>query len=370
MTPVPERLADCLDSAWLLPFLAGGSVLAFLFAVKLLGAATAAAAPVIERLLFRVVVSDAAALGLGWLAAYALGNGSVVAALGLSLFGAGLLSTAELFMIVAGSRLGAAAIVVFVGALDYVQHERYSLPESVSLGLLTFLLTLSIYLPVTAIGYLGLPLIVGRFLTLGGGWVGGVRGPRPVDALTGAVTSAVGPGPAVVLSVLVLYGSLRLFDRVLARVDTETIRERFFRHFDRTWLSFAIGLFVTGVTTSVAFSLGVIVPLYNRGYVEREELVPYVLGANIGTLLDTLVVAAVLGSRVGVAVVLSLLSVAGTVTLLVLLVHDGYCRLVTRADDRLLRDRRAFVAFVVALLLLPLALLVASVAGSLPGPVR
>lgn len=357
MSPRLNQLTDRFESSRFLPVAALGTVLLFLFAVQLLGTATDAAAPILERLLYRVVVDDLSALGLSWLGAYALANGSVVAALALSLFNSDLLSVPQLFLMVAGSRLGAAAIVVFIGAIDYFQKERYSLPESVSMGLLTFLLTLSIYLPVTVLGYIALPRFHDVFLSVSRGWIVGTRPLRFFDPITTVITTSIGPGPSFLLSIAVLFGSLKLFDHVLAQVDTRTLRQRFFSRFKRTWLSFGLGLLVTGLTTSVAFSLGVIVPLYNRGYVKRNELIPYVLGANLGTLLDTLVVAIVLESPIGVAVVLLLLTVAGVVTLAALLFHDGYSKLVIVIDDWLLEDRRAFVAFVALLVLFPLALL-------------
>jgi sodium-dependent phosphate cotransporter len=356
-----RRAADRLVSS--APLLLGtlGTVLLFLFAVRLLGTATNAAAPALERLLRRIVVGDAAALGIGWLGAYALANGSVVAALALSLFDAGVVSASQLFLLIAGSRLGAAAVVVFVGALDHLQTERYSLRESVSMGMLTFLVTHTIYLPVTVLGSVLLRSRHGR-LDTSHGWSVGVPAPRVFEPIATLIADGLGPGPALLLAVALLFGSLRLFDQVLGAVDTTTLRRRFFGHLERTWLSFGLGLLVTGATTSVAFSLGVIVPLYTRGYVERDELVPYVLGANLGTLFDTLVVAVVLDSAVGVAVVSELLAVATLVTLGVLVVHDPYARLVATVDDRLLADRRAFVAFVLSLVFVPLALLLVSVA--------
>lgn len=121
------------SSGWL-PVVAAATVVLFLFAVQLLGAATDSAAPLLERLLAAVVGGDPSALGLGWVGAYALANGSVVAALALSLFNSDLLSASQLFLMVVGSRLGAAAIVVFVGALDYFHRRGYSFPESVSMA--------------------------------------------------------------------------------------------------------------------------------------------------------------------------------------------------------------------------------------------
>lgn len=357
MSSRPGPLVDRLWSAGRLPLAAAATVLLFLFAVQLLGAATQGAAPLLRRFLLRVVAGDVAALGLGWVGAYVLANGSVVAALALSLFTADLLTVPQLFLLVVGSRLGAAGIVVFIGAADYVQRRRYALAESVSMGLLTFLLTLSVYLPVAAVGFLGLPLLgAGR---LGGRFVpvGALRVLGFFEPLARDVTTGVGPAPTFVLALALLLGSLKLFDRVLAEVDTRTLRRQFFDHFRRTWLSFGLGLVVTGLTTSVAFSLGVIVPLYNRNYVTRDELIPYVLGANIGTLLDTLVVAAVLASPAGLAVVAYVVGLAGVVTLVALTAGDRYTSVVSALDDRLLEDRAAFVAFVAALVVVPLGLL-------------
>jgi sodium-dependent phosphate cotransporter len=340
---------------------AAATVLLFLFAVRLLGAATEAAAPLLGRLLRRVVVADATALGLGWLGAYALANGSVVAALGLSLFDTGLLSTAQLFLVVAGSRLGAAAVVLFIGALDHLQRGTDPVRESVGLGLLAFLLTHTVYLPVTALGSLALPALVRPVATGGHGWALGGWSLALLDPVTEAIAAAIGPGPSFALAVAALFGSLRLFDRVLSGVDTATVRDRL-SVLERPLLAFGAGLLVTGLTTSIAFSLGVVVPLYNRGYVRREELVPYVLGANIGTLFDTLLVAVVLGSTVGFAVVLVLLAGALLATLAVLATIEGYSRIVLRSHDRLLADRRLFLGFVVALVVVPLALVVVPLA--------
>jgi sodium-dependent phosphate cotransporter len=221
---------------------------------------------------------------------------------------------------------------------------------------LTFLVTHSIYLPATVLGYAVLPVLDPTGLS---GIIGLSASPLQLfEPATAAITAAVGPAVAFVLAVALLFGSLQLFDSVLEHVDTGTLRDRFFSHLRRTHISFLIGLLVTTATTSVAFSLGVIVPLYNRGYVERDELVPYVLGANLGTVFDTLVVAIVLESGAGVAVVLALLGSATLVTLLALVLHDQYTRGIATVDDLLLADRRLFVAFLASLLVVPLALVI------------
>ena len=74
MSPRSSRVFDRLSSVRL-PLGAVGVILLFLFAVHLLGTATEAAAPTIERVFFQVVAGDASALGVSWLGAYVLANG-------------------------------------------------------------------------------------------------------------------------------------------------------------------------------------------------------------------------------------------------------------------------------------------------------
>lgn len=244
-----------------LPLAAVGAILVFLLAVQLLGAATEASTPLLRRVLVRVVQGDLPALGIGWLAAYILGTGSVVAALGLSIFTVDLLTVPQLFLLLVGSRLGAAAIVVFIGAVDYFQRRQLTIVESVSMGMLTFLLTLSVYLPVAGVGYAVLPhldtSLIGESIRLG--LPGDPFG--FIEPVTRAVTAFLGPVVSVLVAVTLLFSSLKLLDRVLAEVDTGAVRRQLFDRFRRTWVAFGLGLFITGLTTSVAFSLGVIVPL-------------------------------------------------------------------------------------------------------------
>ncbi|EMA56162.1 Na+/phosphate symporter [Halococcus thailandensis JCM 13552] len=70
---------------------------------------------------------------------YVLANGSVIAALSLTLFNAKLVAATQLFVMIVGSRLGGAAVVVFLGVADYLNEEVESFSEATSLGLLTFL---------------------------------------------------------------------------------------------------------------------------------------------------------------------------------------------------------------------------------------
>ncbi|MFD1647917.1 sodium:phosphate symporter [Haloarchaeobius litoreus] len=333
------------------------SLLLFLFAVQLLGASTAAAASPIEQFFRRYVAGSGQALGASWLTTYVLTNGSVVAALSVSLFQTEILTDSQLFLMLAGSRLGGASIVLLIGILDYFQKRRYSFSEATELGVLTFLLSHSIYVPATILGYLLLPRLQTGFGAVSTRIELSFHPLAAFDPATGDVVDTVGVGLALVMAILVLFGSLTLFDRVLKRIDTEWLRKRFFRRFQHKWTSFGLGILITGVTTSVAFSLGVVVPLYNRNYIKRREIVPYVLGANVGTFFDTIVIAVLLESPQGVAIVLSLVAVGTIITVGTLVRFSTYFQAVETVQAQLVTNRRYLAGFLVSLVILPFVLI-------------
>ncbi|MFB6082435.1 MAG: sodium:phosphate symporter [Halanaeroarchaeum sp.] len=332
------------------------AVLGFVVAVQLMGAGMRDLAPALGPWLRRSLDPDAAALGAGWLVAYGMLNGSVVAAVAVTLFDAGLVSVRELFLLVVGSRLGAAAMVVLVGGVDYLQRRETALGEALDLGLFTFLLTHTIYLPVAVVGALTVDAVVGAG-AVPPGWLGTV--PLPLEALGGAVdvlARSLGGLLSVGVALSLFLASLRIIDRLFARLDTERLEDRYLAVLDRPWLSFFGGLVVTALTTSVAVSVGIAVPLYNRGHLTREQMAPYVLGTSLGTLVDTLLVAVVVGSPAALLTV-GFVLVVGTATSLIALTAFGrYFDALDGLQSRLVTERRAFGAFVLALIAVPAGL--------------
>ncbi|MFW5918893.1 MAG: sodium:phosphate symporter, partial [Halanaeroarchaeum sp.] len=272
--PLLSTLRDRVREAG--PLWAGalGVIIVYLFAIQLLGAATEGAEPLLRQILRRVVVDDGSALGLSWLVTYGLTNGSVVAALALSLFGSDIVSVTEVFLIINGSRLGGAGIIVLVGVFDYLQNRgKQTLLEGTSLGLLTFLVSISVYVPVTLLGLVILRIHPVELFSATAALELPIESLQYFDPVTEAVARALGPRLAFGVAIVILFGTLWLFDQLLERVETETVRQYVFHHFERRWMAFVIGVVITGITTSVAFSLGVVVPLYNRKFVRREEIV-------------------------------------------------------------------------------------------------
>ena len=116
----------------------------------------------------------------------------------------------------------------------------------------------------------------------------------------------------------VLLLGFRLFDKVLPSVGGEQLEHRPGAWYTRKWPMFLLGLGVTLLTLSVSVSLTVLVPLVARGRLRRANTLPYIAGANVTTLADTLVAAILLGNQDAVRVVLAV-TAAVTLWTLVLL---------------------------------------------------
>ena len=76
----------------------------------------------------------------------------------------------------------------------------------------------------------------------------------------------------------------------------------------RPWFMFGVGLATTALTLSVSVSISLLVPLAARGYVRRENVWPYILGANVTTLVDTLFAGALVGHPDGARMVALLMA--------------------------------------------------------------
>ncbi|MFB3737855.1 MAG: hypothetical protein ACE14W_02680 [Candidatus Velamenicoccus archaeovorus] len=299
-----------------------------------------------------VLASNAVStLGTGQVLAYVFLSGKPVAAFALALFAHGALTRLEAFTMLSGGRLGAAFIVLLVGFLYSLRSPNRR--ESIGVGVVALTLTAVVYLPGMLLGYwlLRTGRLNGIRITLGGfeGVVGAVWG--PVVDLMDRVLPA---GLLLPLGGVLIILAVKLLDRGLPALDGSGGG----RKVRRPWAMVALGFGVTLVTFSVSVALTVLVPLAARGLVRREEAIPYIMGANVATLADTLLVAVLIGDPVGVQIVLAEAAAVTLVTAVLLgAVYRPLARGVVAFDDWVVGSRRRLATFVAGLLAFPGVLL-------------
>lgn len=303
------------------------------------------------------VRTSASALGLGWLLAYLFLSGSPVAALAVSLFAAQAIDPLQTLMMITGSRLGSALVVLLAGLVYAVRGARSQ--EGVAVGVLAMLTTAAIYLPAMA---LATWLVVSGVVA-----VPDVTATEPLSSLLDPLVDPVAALVAaflplwalIVVGVLTMLGAFALIDRALPSIHHDgAAMQRAGRLADSPLAMFLLGAGVTAVTLSVSVSVSALVPLAARGLVRRERAVPYIMGANITTLIDTLVAALLTGGPPAFIIVLvKMVSVTVVSLLALLLAYRRFERLLLLLQEGAMRDRRAMLIFVALLVCVPLGLL-------------
>jgi Na+/phosphate symporter len=176
-----------------------------------------------------------------------------------------------------------------------------------------------------------------------------------VDPLTGFL-----PGWGVMLvGLVVLWVSFYLFDRVLPELDLQQSRfSQVARLVYRPLPMFILGSALTLITLSVSLSLSLLVPLSARGYIRRENAIPYIMGANITTIVDTLLASVVLGSSDAFTVVLVTMVSVTLVSLVVMfLFFRRYERLVLGLVGWATDSNHNLALFVFSILIVPAVLM-------------
>lgn len=336
------------------PFEAVGGLFLFVFALQVVKTAARAVVPLLERL---DVAGPVNSLGFGWLGAYAALSGSPVAAVGTTLLAGGVLDEREAFGVIGGSRMGASFIVLAVGYVLFLTKRRN--PDGLSIGVVALLTTFTTQGPAVALGLVSLHY----------GWLDPVQFTPPpafldwIDAIYGRPVELLDdnlPSWAVFVAGLgLLLGSFSLFDRALPQLEAGSPGfERILSRLDSRWLMFGIGGAVTAMTLSVSISLTLLVPLSLKGYLRREHVIPYVMGANITTFIDTLAGALVLGGASAFTVVLTeMLAVACVSGLILVLLYGPYSRAILAVSGMATHSQRNLGVFLVAIVALPLVLL-------------
>jgi sodium-dependent phosphate cotransporter len=313
-----------------------------------------------------LVENAASTLGLGWLGALFVLSGSPIAATSLTLVAAGEQAAAgaerfteiQGFTMLTGSRLGAAFVVLVTAVVYALRGGAGHRKTPLSAAVICLTTTAIVYVPASFIGFTLLrwdafhslsPTFPGQFADI-------------VDLVYGDLIDRVKPWPSALVflgGLAVLLASFRLVDTVMPTLSERTVDESRLSWLTRKWPLFWLGSLVALVTMSVSVALTVLVPLVAKNYVRRGHIVPYVMGANITTLGDTMLAAFALDSPAAVRIVLA--EVIATSTLSVLLLAFCYPQL--RAAMRwiegvFVRSPARLALFTAALFVIPVATIV------------
>jgi Na+/phosphate symporter len=189
-----------------------------------------------------------------------------------------------------------------------------------------------------------------------------------IDVVYGGILERVETWPAALVflgGLGVLLVTFKLIDSVMPEMDSEAMSESRLAWLRNKWPMFGLGCLVALVTMSVSVALTVLVPRVAKGYVKREDILPYVMGANITTLGDTMLAAFALNSPAAVRIVLA--EVIATSILSMILLAFFYPQIrrgIWRFQRMVVKSKPRLATFTAALFLVPVTIvLVSGLAG-------
>lgn len=331
------------------------SLYLFILAILLMKEGARSFAPWIQQA--ASINNPANSMGFGWLFAYIIMSGSPVAAAALTFFDSGAIGKLSAFAMITGSRLGAGFIVLLIGFL-YVLRGR-DRATSLSMGLLSLSITWSTYVPAYFLGC----------LLLETSWLDAVQLQRGalLQSLTDILVSPIsnflqGLFPTWLIFLLglgVIYLSFHLFDKCLPQVAIKDSQVGWAsRVVYRPLVMFLFGALITLLSMSVSISLSILVPLSNRGFIRRENVIPYIMGANITTFIDTLLAAVLLGNPPAFTIVLVEMVTVSIISLIVLVFfYNQYQHMILKFISWITGRKINLGLVLAAILLIPILLL-------------
>jgi Na+/phosphate symporter len=332
------------------------SLFLFILAITLMKEGARDLAPLV-RDSFRVD-NPANSLGFGWLFAYIVMSGSPVAAAALTFFDAGVIDQLGAFTMITGSRLGASFIVLFIGFVYVVRGRNRA--TSLSMGLLSLSVTGTTYLIGLGVG-LSL-LISGRLnaVQLHSGALLTSATDLIFDPITNFFLSFLPRWSLFIVGFVIILTSFSLFDKCLPQMSIkESQVGRMSRLVYQPWVMFLLGASLTMISMSVSVSLSILVPLSQRGFVRRENVIPYIMGANITTFVDTLLAAVLLDNSQAFTVVLAeMLSITIVSVIILLLFYRLYQGAMLDLVEIITANNRNLAIFMIVILVIPAILLI------------
>jgi Na+/phosphate symporter len=296
-------------------------------------------------------------LGFGWLFAYVVMSGSPVAAAALAFFDAGVVDKLGAYTMITGSRLGASLIVLFIGFI-YVLRGR-DRATSLGMGLLSLVVTGTTHLLALPLGLAILSAGTLDHLQLSSG--------TALNSVTDLLFGPIVSGLLLILpewSLFIIgFGvtmvSFSLFDRALPQM---TLKEsqvgQMSRLVYRPWVMFLFGAALTTLSMSVSISLSILDPLSARGFVRRENVVPYIMGANVTTFIDTVLAAVLLNNPQAFTVILvNMISITVISALILGLAYRSYESMSLAFVRWATRRKRNLGLFMFVIILVPIVLM-------------
>lgn len=281
----------------------------FLLSIKLIGTSMKMMGSGVAKEIIRTTSSPFTGFFIGVLATSLIQSSSATTSMVVAFVGGDVLTLSSAIPIVMGANIGTSITNTLVSLAYIVKKEEFEKAFSAAVihdffNLLTAAVVLPLQIKTNFIGILALKA-TDVFAE-----VGGATFTSPLDIVVKPVenfaTGILPPSFLLVLSLVVLFLSLKhlvesaryLFARQMDSVVGTKI-------FASAGVAFIVGMFITALVQSSSATTSIIIPLCGAGILSLEQVLPYMIGANVGTTITAVLAALVFPTTIPMAVAFS-----------------------------------------------------------------
>lgn len=276
-----------------------GALLLFLFALDLMTASLRQMSGVAAETIIVATSNPFAGLFIGLLITAMVQSSSTTTSLAVALVAAGSITLESAVPIIMGANIGTTitSTIIALGFIDKKKEFRRALASATYHDFFNILTTFILFPLEYYYGFLsGMSAHIASYLVSPENTGTGIRtyylisvfGPV-IDFLVGSIASGF---LLVSLSFGLLFISIIVFRRLITNLLSRRLHERFNKLvFVSPFKSFFWGLVTTAAIRSSTVTTSLVVPIAAKKIVSLREVVPFILGANIGTTITAFIAA-------------------------------------------------------------------------------
>jgi len=295
-------------SGWLKSLALFALLYLFLLSISMMGAAFKLFGSDLANQLIATTSNPFVGLVIGILTTSLIQSSSTTTSLVVGLVGAGALNIANAIPIIMGSNIGTSITntIVSLGHLTRRQEFERAFAGSTVHDFFNLCVVVLFFPLQVMTNFLG---VMSSYLADMFERFGGLKTVSPIKVITKPVVAVLqdwSGGSALillVLSLLFLIFALRYLTVVLRSLVLGRFEALFDEYIFKTALrSFVFGIFVTVMVQSSSITTSIAVPLVGAGLLTLEQVLPYTLGANIGTTITAVLASLATGNLAAVTV--------------------------------------------------------------------
>lgn len=240
-------------------------------------------------------INELNAFGIGWLLTLIMQSSAAATSALAAMNYAGIIGPIVLIFMVIGTRIGTTITALFTSLL--VSAKRRDFRHGFEIGLANIVYALPVAILMFLLEYfLSLFSVAGNyFITLGIPFKLGF-----VDKITIPVIEFIGiflPNYLfVIFGILLLIFSLKNIPKFMIGLwGEENLRKKINKYMNKKHLSFLIGFLIALVLTSTSITITLLVPLVVSRIINLRKVIPYIIGTNLGGVIDAIIGGLIIG---------------------------------------------------------------------------